>query len=285
MKIINLIENTCGSSDCIYAHGLSFYVETPKHKLLLDLGPSEDTLKNAEKLGIDLKNVDLVILSHGHYDHSGGILPFSDINSSAVIYMQKAAFDDYYADDGELAREQRFRYIGINKHIKELPQIKPVEGDYQIDDELSLFVLDKHIEKIPFTNARLKRKVEASYIQDDFKHEHFLVIKDGDKSVLMSGCAHNGIINILQEYKRKYGADPDAVISGFHLMKKSDYTDDELAEITDTARKLKGYNTMFYTCHCTGLIAYDAMKDIMGSKLEYVHSGDEVKINLPLLDR
>ena len=91
MRIINLIENTEGSMGCAYAHGLSFYVETKKHKLLMDLGPSEETLKNAEKLGIDLTQVDTVILSHGHYDHSGGIMAFTKINPDAVIYMQESA--------------------------------------------------------------------------------------------------------------------------------------------------------------------------------------------------
>lgn len=66
MRIINLIENTEGNSGCAYAHGLSFYVETSKQKLLLDLGPSEETVKNAEALSIDLSAVDTVVLSHGH---------------------------------------------------------------------------------------------------------------------------------------------------------------------------------------------------------------------------
>ena len=103
MRIINLIENTEGRSGCAYAHGLSFYVETEKHKLLLDLGPSGETLKNAQALGIDLAKVDTVILSHGHYDHSGGIMPFAGINDQAVIYMQESATGEYYADNGSSA--------------------------------------------------------------------------------------------------------------------------------------------------------------------------------------
>ena len=75
LQIINLVENEPGSSGCEAAHGLSFYVETDNHKLLFDSSPSELVLQNAEKLGVDLKTVDTVILSHGHYDHSGGILP------------------------------------------------------------------------------------------------------------------------------------------------------------------------------------------------------------------
>ena len=90
--------------------------------------------------------------------------------------------------------------------------------------------------------------------------------------------AHNGILNIMGEYERKYGSWPDAVISGFHLMKKSDYTDDEIDEIIDTAQRLKEYRTTFYTCHCTGVKAYESMKCIMGDQLKYVHSGEEVRL-------
>ncbi len=116
MKIVNLIENAEGSTGCACVHGLSFYVETKQHKLLVDLAPSEDTLRNAEKLGINLTQVDTVILSHGHYDHSGGIMAFTKINPDAVIYMQESAGDDYYADDGESSDKECYRYIGID-HI------------------------------------------------------------------------------------------------------------------------------------------------------------------------
>ena len=109
---------------------MSFYVETSEHKLLVDLGPSDETIKNAENLGIDLSQVDTVILSHGHYDHSGGIKAFSQINPCAVIYMQKSASDDHYADDGKRAGSERYRYIGIDKDILNLPQLKIISGDY-----------------------------------------------------------------------------------------------------------------------------------------------------------
>ena len=112
MQIINLVENELGDSGCEAAHGLSFYIETENHKLLFDTSPSELVLRNAEKLGVDLKNVDTVILSHGHYDHSGGILPFVEINPWAKIYMQHNAGGEYYAFDGE---EKGYRYIGIDK--------------------------------------------------------------------------------------------------------------------------------------------------------------------------
>ncbi len=275
MRIINLIENTEGRSGCAYAHGLSFYVETRKHKLLLDLGPSAETIGNARVLGIDLKTVDTMILSHGHYDHSGGILPFTEINDKALIYMQASATDEYYADDGEDAPE-RFRYIGIDKAIAALPQLRFLHGDTVIDEELELFVIKNRSHELPFTNKRLLVRTGDGYQRDDFVHEHFLVIRQDDKAVLMSGCAHNGILSILDVYREKYGNAPDLVVSGFHLMKKTDYRESEIIKIRDMAEQLKTYPTKFVTCHCTGLPAFELMKDILGEQLTYIHSGEEL---------
>lgn len=276
MRIVNLIENTEGKAGCANAHGLSFYVETQKHRLLLDLGPSEATLRNAKELGIDLSGVDTVILSHGHYDHSGGILPFSKINPDAVIYMQETADADYFADDGENAGRTRYRYIGIDKEIAELPQVVKVRGDVRIDDELELFTVRKRSHELPFANRRLLKKENGELTRDDFGHEHYLAIKDGEKRILMSGCAHNGILSILDAFAEKYGGAPDVVISGFHLMKRADYSKEELCEIIDIGTELKAYPTRFFTCHCTGETAFLELRRVLGDQLWYVRSGDEI---------
>lgn len=275
MRIINLIENTEGNPACVNAHGLSFYVETKKHKLLLDLGPSEDTIGNARALGIELADVDTMILSHGHYDHSGGIIPFTKINNKAVIYMQAAATDAYYADDGKDAPE-RYRYIGIAPDIAELPRVRFISGDMVIDEELELFTIPQRSHELPFTNKRLLIRKGDEYIRDDFRHEHYLVIHQSGKSILMSGCAHNGILSILDAYMAKYGNMPDMVISGFHLMKKTPYREEEIREIEEIGNELKKYPTKFCTCHCTGVEAFEIMKRIMGERLIYVHSGQEI---------
>lgn len=277
MIIINLIENTEGRSGCAYAHGLSFYVVTKKHRMLLDLGPTGETLQNAQMLGIDLTKVDTVILSHGHYDHSGGILPFAGINDQALIYMQESAVGDYYSDRGKSAPE-RYEYIGIDKNIVKLPQVRFLQGDHRIDDELELFTIKNRSHKLPSSNKRILVRRGNHFEGDDFVHEQFLVITQGPKRVLMSGCAHSGILSIMDAFCDKYGTEPDLVISGFHLMKKTDYTGDEIREIEEIAGELKKYSTRFITCHCTGIPAFDRMKVIMGDQLAYVHSGEEIDL-------
>lgn len=275
MRIVSLIENTEGRSGCAFAHGLSFYVETARHRLVLDLGPSGETVTNANALGIDLRKVDTVVLSHGHYDHAGGILPFTELNEKAPIYMQASAADDYYADDGKDA-PVRYRYIGIDKRIAGLPQVRLIRGNHRIDEELSLFTLSERSHPLPSTNRRILVRRDGSYLPDDFLHEQYLVIREGGKSVLLSGCAHNGILSILDGYRERFGSWPDLVVSGFHLMKKKEYTADELAEIEDIAEELSAIPTRFVTCHCTGLPAFEKMKSIMGDGLSYLHSGEEI---------
>lgn len=272
MKIINLIEDTKGNEKCCYEHGLSFYIETKKHKILMDTGATDKFLLNAEVLGINLKNVDTVVLSHGHYDHAGGLLPFSKINPEAEIFMKPQAGGGYYHITDSMEK-----YIGIDKDILKLPQCVFVDGDEMvIDDELTLFsgvVGRKYFAK---GNLSLKKKTGNDFEQDEFDHEQCLVISQDEKKILMSGCAHNGIINILERYKEIYDAYPDVVISGFHMMKKEDYTEEEVADIKETAKVLVDTGAMFYSGHCTGQRAYDIMKEIMGDRLEQIHSGEVI---------
>ncbi len=269
MKIINLVEDTKGNNLCEYEHGLSFYVETEKHKLLVDTGATDMFLRNAKKLRIDLSRVDTVILSHGHYDHSGGIVPFSELNSSARIYMRDNVDGEYYN-----LKDNKEKYIGIDKSIINLPQCIFVTDDTKIDEELYIFTGIKGNKYPAKGNLMLKEKREQGYIQDTFTHEQFLVISCDSKKILISGCAHNGIINILDRYFELYNNYPDIVISGFHMIQKDAYTSEDVSRIKNTAVELLKTNAMFYSGHCTGQEAFDIMKEIMQDKLIQIHSGD-----------
>ena len=94
--------------------------------------------------------------------------------------------------------------------------------------------------------------------------------------MLLSGCAHNGILNILDHYRALYGDMPDLVISGFHMMKKAAYEKAEITLIREIAEELGSMGILFYTGHCTGLPAFEMMEEIMGETLHYVHSGDRI---------
>ena len=268
MKIVTLVENTSADESCIAEHGLSIYIETEKHKLLLDTGQTDAVVKNAEVLGIDLSAVDTVILSHGHYDHSGGILPFSQVNHTAKIIMQRKATEPHF--NGE-------RYIGIDRTILDLPDVQLIDGDVQLDEELFLFSGITGRRCYPQGNRKLSRMENGLQVPDDFAHEQCLVITQNGRRWLLSGCSHNGILNILDKYREIFGNVPDYVVTGFHMMKKDgEHTEKEKAVIVQTAEELAKMNTVFYSGHCTGIPAFELMKEIMGDKLIALHSGKTI---------
>ena len=111
---------------------------------------------------------------------------------------------------------------------------------------------------------------------DSFAHEQCLAIRQEEGTLLVSGCAHTGILNILERYRELFPSDPDMVISGFHMMKKGEYSPAEQEVICATARELSKMDTVFYTGHCTGEKAFALMKPIMGAKLRRMYSGMQV---------
>ncbi len=281
MKIMNLMEDTEGQNGCLFEHGLSFYIETANHKILLDTGATDAFLKNAERKGIDLQLVDTVVISHGHYDHTGGLLAFANLNPDAAIYIHKNALGGFYN-----LKNGKTKYIGMNPDIAKLTQVKFVEEHFEerkflIDEELSIFTGVKGRRLWPKGNEVLKRKVVDKntgerFVQDEFDHEQYLVISERERTVLLSGCAHNGILNILDTYREIYGGEPTEVISGFHTMKQ-EYTPEDDAIYEQTATELSKMSTVFYSGHCTGEYPMQIMKRIMGEQLVVLHSGDEIE--------
>ena len=273
MRVVTLIENTEGARKCEIEHGLSLYIENEKNKILFDTGATGKFIANAKTLGIDLLQVEQCILSHGHYDHAGGILPFAERNKSAKIIIHQYAKGEFFHKD-----QKEERYIGIDKRILELPQVEYTYGNVQLNEQLYLFTVEQQNRLWPKGNQVLAEKCGNGFVQDEFLHEQYLVISEGDYKILVSGCAHKGIVNIIEKYKTIFGEEPQVVISGFHMRKKEGYTKDDIELIEQTARELCKYHTKFYTGHCTGEEPYLIMKDIMGEQLAYLHSGDEIII-------
>ena len=269
MKIINLIEDTPSGNGCSCEHGLSFYMETEKHKLIVDAGATGLFIDNARKKGINLKNVDTVVISHGHYDHGGGLSSFVEINPNAKIYISKKAFQPYYHD-----LCMHYKYIGLEEDLAMLPQMVMVGDFLEIDNELTLFSGVKGRRFWPEGNKELVIEKEGQVVQDEFEHEQYLVISHENKKILLSGCAHNGILNILDSYRDIIGGDPDVVVSGFHMQKKH-YQQSDWKTIQYISEELAKLHTKFYTGHCTGEEPYQVMKQTMNSQIHYVRCGEE----------
>lgn len=266
MKIVVLCEN---SAQPPYQgeHGLSLYIETSNHKLLFDCGQSDLLLQNAKLAGVDLTKVDTVILSHGHYDHCGGLLSFYQMNPHAKIYLHQKAGDGYYHIE-----EGIHKYIGINPDILKLKNIIYCHGNLKIDNELEIINQISHHHPLTNNQRVLKRRVNDAYVPDDFKHEMMLVIHD-HKHVLCGGCAHNGILNIMESVNQPI----DIVISGFHLKQKT-YRNEDLKYIEQLGQRLLQYPCKYYSGHCTGTIAYDILKNTMKEQLDHLYTGKVIEL-------
>ncbi len=265
MKMIALVENTCLDTRFGAEHGLCIYIRTQRHKLLMDTGQTDLLLRNAAALGIDLSDTDTVILSHGHYDHTGGMLPLENICPDAKIYMRRSAAEPHFNGN---------RYIGIDDRIPALPNLHLTDGDLRLDEELFLFGDYKEEFIRPFSNRTLTVERGGMRVPDDFSHEQSLVITQNGKRWLLSGCAHSGILNILNRFREIFGCAPDYAVSGFHMMKHEGvYSADEEAAILQTAKELSRLPTVFYTGHCTGTAAFELMQTVMGAQLISLHSG------------
>ena len=280
MKIINLVENTEGAACCAAEHGLSFYIETARHRLLMDTGASSLLLENAQKLGVDLSLVDTVVISHGHYDHGGGLPAFFSVNDTARVYIHAQGRQACYT----VHASQEPRYIGLPQEVIDSDRVVWVDEDLVIDPELTLLCGIGQTHPSPSGNRDLKVKRGDALVQDDFDHEMCLVVTEGERNILFSGCAHHGILNVLERFRKTYRKDPDAVLSGFHMMRSDRYDDEDVRQIVETARALRQTKTMYYTGHCTGAGPYRVMKKQMGDQLQYVHCGDTVTLTYPEKD-
>lgn len=273
MRFTTLFENTACSEDLAYGHGLSLYIETANHKLLFDMGPDDGFLRNAEKLGVDLEAVDVAILSHGHYDHGGGLEFFSRLNPRAKIYIHRAAFGDFYAErpGGDL------EYIGLDQSL-DLYRFTLTADRQVIDQELTLFGGVPDPTGALAASATLRQRTWDGTVQDVFAHEQNLLILEGDKAVLVAGCAHRGIVNIIRKAEDLLGRKLTAVVSGFHLfqLKEGDPKADEL--IRQTAEALTQNDTVYYTGHCTGDYAYEKLKEVLGDRLQRISGGESFRV-------
>ena len=268
MKIVSLMENSAMREDLCSAHGLSLYIETPKHKILFDMGPDEGFLDNAKTLGVDLAAVDIAFLSHGHWDHGGGIAAFLAVNDRAKIYIRENAFAPYFhCTDGEET------YIGIDEALKTSDRIVLTGETLRIDEELLLFADVPAVFDTGGASATLCLRTAAGFTPDAFTHEQDLLITAEGKAVLLAGCAHRGIVNILHGAKKHLGRVPDATFGGFHLFQLTESDPASDAVIDMTAAALLPGDAVYHTGHCTGEYAYERLKTVLGDRLRSIAAG------------
>ena len=232
-------------------------------------------------MGIDLQTVDFAILSHGHYDHGGlssplpatlkneyfGIEAFAHINQKAPIFINSNAFSQNY--------NANKKYIGLNQELlqsKIAERFVFVQDEKEITQNIKLFSCNSYKKSVATNAFGLMQLQNSTFVPDNFNHEHYLLIQENDKKILISGCSHKGILNIVEWFK------PDFLIGGFHFKSLDVENPCQKLELESYAKKLASYNTKYFTCHCTGTQQFEILKSIMKEKVEYISTGDVINI-------
>jgi len=279
MKVKVLLENTkLENSNLCTEHGLSFLIEKDNKRILFDTGgPKGCAIQNAPSLGENLVNVDAVVLSHGHNDHTGGLLEFFGVNNKAPVYLKKEALNPFYS-----RKTPNRKFIGTNSRIYEdyFDRLKFVNNILEIIPDVFIVPNIQKKFKIPSSNSYLLMENENGILRDTFNHELFILIK-GESLTILSGCAHNGIKNIINTAKDIFQDMPiKTIIGGFHLQSgSSDLLRAKDEEIYDIAQFLMNENVeKVFTGHCTGNYGFNILKSILKNKIEKIYSGMEISL-------
>lgn len=255
MKLRVLAENTACRDGIGAEHGLSLWLETGGHTILFDIGQSSLFEENARKLGLDLTGVEAAIVSHGHYDHGGGLKTFLERNKTAPVYLSQYALEAHY--------HGRERFIGLDGAWKNDSRLIFTQGDEMLFPGVRLCVPGEGFSGNPRREDHMLVRRGTVFVPDDFRHEQYLLIEEPGQSILISGCSHRGIGHIIRKYR------PQTVIGGFHTSS----LDPNGPELEHLSGELADLGAQYYTCHCTGLPQYVFLKERMGERIHYLSSG------------
>ena len=279
MKIITLIDNNTFNPELETEHGLSVYIETDKHKILFDTGKSEIFIRNAEKLNVNLRDVDTVVISHGHYDHIGGLISFLNLNKTAKVFLNKEIFDyQYYSIRGGIQSQSGWS----EELMKYENRFVLIKDELLIEDELIFISNIKKKYQTPKGNQMLFKSKGDEMEQDDFQHELIFCLDTPSGLSVFGGCAHNGITNILHTVNTHFPEKKiNLIFGGMHLIDEKLFSEtesaSELMEIGHEINRL-AEDALIFTGHCTCENAKDEIRKVLGSGLQSFSTGHEIEI-------
>ena len=280
MKIICLIENTAVDEKLFSENGLSLFVEHNGKNYLIDTGLTGKAVENARRMRLPIDELDAVVLTHNHTEHIGGIDAVMRSNPQAEIFIRAAAQQQVFSRNGlfktpcgagkELFKKYEDRLILFNSFSEVCDGFYLAScedhDEKQINPDRSYFITEGK-KNIPF----------------DFADESFAVIFPHKRKsaglVLIGGCFHCGVANMLETVKRRWHDIPIlAVVGGFHFMGSNPKSLGCPSEyVTSQARALKYSNAeKVYACHCTGFRGFDIMDEILGDRIMYLGGGEEI---------
>jgi 7,8-dihydropterin-6-yl-methyl-4-(beta-D-ribofuranosyl)aminobenzene 5'-phosphate synthase len=257
-KITTLIENKSAGLEFLKTeHGLSILIESPQGNVLMDTGQTGQFIENAQVLGVDLKKIDQTVLSHGHYDHAGGfmaLLPY--LEKSTTLWFSQFIHREKFKLEGE-----NRKYIGNPFQLHEFIS-KGFEPRSVIEDVTlilpNVFIVTNFERNSPLENDNPKfvYRDREKYVVDTFDDEISLVLKTESGLVVILGCAHPGVINMLSTIRKRFVEPIHMLIGGTHLNSASD------ERIKRTIEVLKEMEIeRIGVSHCTGDHAVEMFRE------------------------
>jgi 7,8-dihydropterin-6-yl-methyl-4-(beta-D-ribofuranosyl)aminobenzene 5'-phosphate synthase len=276
LKITTLIENNSDDKGkLLYEHGLSLYIETDGKNILFDTGESGDFIKNAKFLNKNLEKLDYCIISHGHYDHSGGVEKLiSEVDKFPKFIVGEEFFKPKYKKidaPGYKFNGNSFDEEFIAKKQISLRKVK--EDTIYLTDHIIVFHHFSRYTDYEKRNSRFYIKETAEFIPDSFNDEISLGIITDKGLVVIVGCSHVGIINILKTISKRVNIPIYAVIGGTHLIEADDF---RMHKTMDAFKEMK--IQLIAVSHCTGEQGVRLISEELKEQFIYNNTGKVIEI-------
>ena len=267
LKISTLVENGKLPDERLCAEvGLSFFIEYNEKSILFDCGLSDNFLKNAQVVGVDPLKADMVVLSHGHFDHANGFPEYMSRRESFELYIGKPFFLDRYS----VETDKPIRYLGVNFTQDDLDSHSGINVHIADQDLLEImpgaYIITNFKRSSPFEPLPKRMQVKLSdggYEQDVFDDEICLVFETAKGLCLIVGCSHPGIANMMEAVRERF-SDKEiyAVVGGTHFRDASEQQIINAINCLDHAgTKILGL------AHCSGA---EVSKYIEGHDAQYM---------------
>lgn len=272
-RISILVENKAPFSLNLNAeHGLSVLIERGDDVTLFDTGQTGAALHNGSVLKKPIRRISRIVLSHGHYDHTGGLAAFLEfLPEQCPLFFHPWALNEKVSVDENGERH----YSGPPVPFVELERnynarLYHVEGFQQIAPGIHVLTSVPRIHDWETISPRFKVKIGDRDVPDTFEDDLSLIVETEDGPVLLLGCAHRGIVNILHEFRRLFGRDPVAVFGGSHLQSAPK------ERVDRTLKFVYGSDIiLFAPNHCTGADALDVFRSELPDRYRDAPTGSD----------
>jgi len=276
MRMTVLIENDAPTEDNDLAaeFGLSLLFDLGGTQILFDTGDSGVFADNAFRLGFDIARVDLAVLSHQHFDHGGGLARFLELNDHAPVFLRRAEHADRYSRFPD-----RTQPIGIDLGLLQRcsDRFVELEETTEISPGVTLLMEAGSRHPRPPGNDRLLVQRGDQLVADAFDHELTMVLHEDDGMVVVTGCSHSGVLNMIDAAIERFpGQRLKALVGGFHLigLPSADSMALSRPEVEQIGREIRSRcGSPIFTGHCTGHMAFGVLVGVLGDQLHHLSIG------------